>query len=90
MTARAYRDTRPIEYNGQRWVYSDTKKTFSRGCKCRGCGNQFKLDLIVPDNLWEKIKPEGKPPGAGLLCGACIMKRIETLAGYSVYKLKEQ
>ncbi len=58
-------------------------------CKCQSCHRQFKLDLIIADALWELIKPYGKAPGAGLLCGACIMNRIEDLVGYAVYKLKE-
>lgn len=89
MTARSYRDIDPIEYDGTRWVYSDTKEPISNsGCKCQSCGNLFKLDLIVPDNLWEKIKPAGKPRGAGLLCGSCIIKKIEGVLGYSVFQLK--
>lgn len=40
------------------------------------------MDLLVPDDLWEKIKPIGKQPGAGLLCGACIMQRIEKLGKF--------
>lgn len=31
---------------------------------------------MVPDEVWEKIKPEGKAEGAGLLCANCIMERI--------------
>lgn len=46
-------------------------------CKCQGCGKQYKVDIIVPDDLWEIIKPKGKPVGSGLLCGGCIMKKIE-------------
>jgi hypothetical protein len=43
---------------------------------------KYKVDLMVPDRVWEKIKPAGKAKGAGLLCGACIMKRIEGLGDY--------
>lgn len=46
-------------------------------CKCQGCGKQYKIDVIVNDNLWEQIKPKNKPIGGGLLCGACIFERLE-------------
>lgn len=42
---------------------------------------------IVRDELWERIKPEGKPWGSGLLCAKCIGERIEQLDVYSVWKL---
>ena len=51
-------------------------------CKCQRCKKQYKVDLIIPDKLWEKIKPKGKPKGAGRLCGSCIMEKIEGLNEY--------
>ena len=57
------------------------------GCTCQGCGCRFTVDVLVPDEVWEKIKPEGKPEGAGLLCGACIMERIEQASGYDAWRL---
>lgn len=51
-------------------------------CRCQECGKLYKVDLIIPDNLWEIIKPKGKDTGAGLLCGSCIMKKIEALGNY--------
>lgn len=48
-------------------------------CKCQDCGKLYKVDVIVPDALWERIKPAGKPVGAGLLCGSCIITRIESI-----------
>jgi len=56
-------------------------------CKCQSCGEFYKVDIIVPDVLWERIKPEGKAEGAGLLCGSCIMKRIEAFDVYDSYSL---
>jgi hypothetical protein len=52
-------------------------------CTCQGCGRKFKVDLIIPDKLWKKIKPIDKPKGGGLLCGACIMTRLESLNKYN-------
>lgn len=51
-------------------------------CKCQNCGRQYKVDLNIPDDLWEKIKPKEKPKGSGLLCGMCIMEKIEELDEY--------
>ena len=56
-------------------------------CKCQGCGNRYKVDLLIPDNLWEKIKPEGQPKGSGLLCGHCIVNRLENM-GYGAFTLE--
>jgi len=52
-------------------------------CKCQICGKQYKVDLLIPAELWERIKPEGKPEDTGLMCGSCIMKRIEALDEYN-------
>jgi len=46
------------------------------GCKCQECGNIYREDVIVPDDLWDEIRPQNKGPGAGLLCGQCIAKKI--------------
>ena len=58
-------------------------------CKCQGCKKQYKTDLIIPDELWEEIKPDGKAMGAGLLCPKCIGERIEKFDIYAAYKLEE-
>ena len=56
-------------------------------CKCQSCGKRYKVDLIVPDELWNKIKPNGKLKGGGLLCGSCIMARIERISDYDCWFL---
>ena len=89
MTVTSYRDIRPIKYDGQKWIYEDTKRKVKMSCKCQSCRKQYKVDLIIPDDLWEKIKPEGKPEGAGLLCGSCNMKKIEASNKYDVWQLIE-
>jgi hypothetical protein len=53
-------------------------------CKCQGCGSRYKVDLNIPNEVWRKIRPEGKPPEGGLLCGSCIMGRIEAIGEYGV------
>jgi hypothetical protein len=57
------------------------------GCVCQGCGDTYQVDLIVPDEVWEKIKPEKAEKGGGLLCGACIMSHIETMSDYAAWEL---
>ena len=57
-------------------------------CICQSCEKPYKVDIIVPDDLWERIKPIGKSKGGGLLCGSCIMKKIERDNGYNVFILK--
>jgi hypothetical protein len=56
-------------------------------CRCQGCDSPYKVDVLVPDDLWEKIKPEGKAVGAGLLCGPCIFQRVENTGTYGGYRL---
>ena len=59
-------------------------------CKCQRCGNQYKVDLIIDDELWNTyIKPKEKPEGSGMLCGSCIMQRIENLYEYNAFKLEK-
>ena len=55
-------------------------------CKCQSCGRNYKIDISVDDEIWEKIKPGGKSKGAGLLCGGCIIKKLEVIYGYYVCK----
>lgn len=62
---------------------SDTNFELTPGCICQDCGKNYTVDLIIPDKLWEEIKPPAKPEGAGLLCGACIMARIELVKGFA-------
>lgn len=57
-------------------------------CTCQQCGRKFQVDILVPDELWEQIKPEGKPEGGGLLCGGCITEALEQ-GGYSAWRLTE-
>lgn len=57
------------------------------GCTCQICGKKYITDLIVPDELWERIKPAGKPTSAGLICGSCIFTRIDKLGRFGAYKL---
>ena len=55
------------------------------GCLCRDCGERYKVDLCLSDDLWQEIWHDNK----GLICGACIMKRIEKLDIYRTFSLNE-
>lgn len=55
-------------------------------CICQNCNVIYEIDLLVQDELWEKIKPTGKPEGAGLLCPVCITKKVASIALTSIKK----
>jgi len=38
---------------------------------CQACRKSYETVYRVPADVWEKIKPGGKPAGAGLLCPLC-------------------
>jgi len=59
-------------------------------CTCQECGTKYKIDLLIPDKLWEQIKPDGKPVSAGLLCGSCIMMKLEKILDYDYFYLKKE
>jgi len=58
-------------------------------CTCQECETKYKIDLLVSDEIWELIKPKEKPKGSGLLCGCCIMKKIEEFDEYGAYEMKD-
>jgi hypothetical protein len=39
---------------------------------------------MISDDKWEEIKPKDSVKGAGLLCGSCIMNRLEAMNNYDV------
>lgn len=51
-------------------------------CICQNCNTPYTVDLLVPDSLWEQIKPDGKPVGGGLLCSNCILHRASMVGEY--------
>lgn len=55
------------------------------GCTCCVCGKKYKTDILVPDEIWNKIKPNK----GNLMCGRCIVRRISQLKEYAAYKLIE-
>lgn len=61
-----------------------TEPAAPEGCRCQDCGKAYRTDLLVSADVWEKIKPEGKPVGGGLLCPTCIMDRASDLGIWTV------
>lgn len=58
-------------------------------CKCQKCGCDYKIDFIVPDDVWKEIRPDKtRPLESGLLCGVCIVKEIEAISYYGAYKME--
>ena len=54
------------------------------GCLCQGCGKRYKVDFLIPDKWWIRIRPADKPEEGGLLCGHCIIDRLERM-GYGAF-----
>lgn len=54
-------------------------------CQCQECKTQYKIDLLVPEELWKKINK-----GRNLLCGSCIMKELEALDRYNYFFLSKE
>jgi len=61
-------------------------------CRCHECGSYYKIDIIVEDDMWEKIKPDGAKIGAGMLCPVCIALKISVVTekevGYGAFRLE--
>lgn len=55
-------------------------------CICHECKTPYYIDLNIPDELWQRI---GMPEHSGLLCGICIMKRLESFKQYGYLLVDE-
>ncbi len=60
----------------------------SGGCYCQDCDVKYTIDVMVDDDLWEQIKPDGAEYGAGLLCPGCIFEKLEELLGYAAFQVE--
>jgi hypothetical protein len=63
------------------------------GCLCHACGRRYRVDVVVADALWSKIRPaQASGPGGGRLCGGCILDAIERLQrvsdGFAAFRLE--
>lgn len=55
-------------------------------CTCKACGRKYKVDIMISNKLWEKITPDG----LGMLCGQCIITRIEKLNRHDYFFLTKE
>jgi hypothetical protein len=52
-------------------------------CICQNCGDKYKVDIILDNQLWKLISSKKK-----LLCGKCIIDELES-KGYGAFKLEK-
>lgn len=52
------------------------------GCLCQFCNFRYKVDIMIPDSLWNEINN-----GFNLLCGMCIMQLMEGLDRFDYFDL---
>jgi len=77
-------------FNMRNQFYKESKNTpKTEGCLCQNCNEYYKVDLLISDEIWEKIRPDNKPKEGGLLCGSCIMKKLEAQNEYGRLKIVE-
>jgi len=50
---------------------------------CHDCGLQYGgdawIEAVVPDQIWDQIRPTGSSKGCGILCVSCIARRLRIL-----------
>lgn len=63
-----------------------TTPTTDAGCQCQRCHQRYRMDLMVPDALWQQIQPTASGAG-GLLCPTCIVQAVEQHLGFSAFQL---
>ena len=63
--------------SGSRWRAYISTTDLSGGCVCQICGRIYRIDFIIPDDVWKTINP--KQSENGLLCGRCITDKMETM-----------
>lgn len=65
----------------------DTPQSEENGCKCQGCSAYYRVDFLVPDDVWGRISPKNVDgfKGGGLLCGRCIVERIEGFGDFGAF-----
>lgn len=78
-----------VEYRNGQWVHFDSLAPVlplaEKDYKCEECGRQYRTDLIIPDVIWERICSSE----VGLICGSCIMRRIEDLHEFELLVVSE-
>lgn len=75
--------------NQYKWRYRDDERPQG---SCYDCGLEYSNfpDMMIPDDLWERINPT-EHEGAGILCPTCIARRLDHLGLWykdDLFKLK--
>lgn len=60
-------------------IESDSR---DHGCLCQRCGQRYRVDLMVPDDLWGEIHGS-----FNLLCGPCLTELIEARNEFDYFQL---
>src|SRR5690349_20235604 len=53
-----------------------------KGCACQLCGNRFKVDVNVSDDLWQQVSGSKE-----MVCGLCVLRAVEKLDEFASYDL---
>lgn len=56
-----------------------------KGCLCQRCGKRYKVDFMLPDELWAIIHA-----GFNLLCGTCIIELLEARGEFDYFDLVKE
>lgn len=64
-------------------------KAHASGCRCDICHKLYKVDLLLPDDLWRKINSHIDVAQERMLCGRCIMQLIERQDEFAAYRLMD-
>lgn len=64
-----------------KWRYTDKERSLQKYCQCYDCGAPYHdfEDMVIPNDLWEKINPT-EHEGSGILCPTCIVNRLNYLS----------
>lgn len=54
------------------------------GCLCQLCGVRYKIDFMLPDNLWAEIQ-RLLPRTFKLLCGTCTVSLLEQRGAFDYF-----
>lgn len=83
MTFRAAKEPATVSADEGAGGESDPR---NNGCLCQLCGLRYKVDFMVPDDLWSEIQ-QALPRRINLLCGTCIVFHLERLGRFDYFNL---
>lgn len=68
-----------MSYDHQ-WMYREHEREPGNTVYCYDCKRAYVTfpDMMIPDDLWERINPS-EHKGGGVLCPTCIARRLDHL-----------